>query len=59
MRAQYAKLAGRVALLRGLAEGERAYVGPAYVTVDTTRRCSSVWRWIAPLVPSREKAPVR
>ena len=44
MRAQYARLAGRVALLRGLADGERACLGPAYVTVDTTRRCNNVCR---------------
>lgn len=32
MHAHFAKLASRVALLRGIAEGEGSYVGPACVT---------------------------
>jgi MoaA/NifB/PqqE/SkfB family radical SAM enzyme len=32
----------RLGLLRGLIDGERAYTGPAYVTLDMTTRCNSV-----------------
>jgi MoaA/NifB/PqqE/SkfB family radical SAM enzyme len=32
----------RLGLLRGLIDGERAYVGPAYVTFDMTTRCNNV-----------------
>ncbi|MFB3778752.1 MAG: radical SAM/SPASM domain-containing protein, partial [Bryobacteraceae bacterium] len=31
-------------LLRGLLDGERAYVGPRYVTFDMTTRCNSICR---------------
>jgi len=37
-----AGLAIKMALLRGLIDGERAYTGPAYAIVDLTRRCNSV-----------------
>lgn len=32
----------RLGLLRGVSDGERAYVGPAYVTFDMTTRCNNV-----------------
>lgn len=37
-----AGLASKVALLRGLINGERAHTGPAYAVVDLTRRCNCV-----------------
>jgi cyclic pyranopterin phosphate synthase len=37
-----ASLSGKLALLRGLLDGQTAYRGPFFVAVDTTRRCNNV-----------------
>lgn len=38
----FAKLRSRVALLRGMIDGEAAYTGPAWIALDMTRRCNYV-----------------
>jgi MoaA/NifB/PqqE/SkfB family radical SAM enzyme len=42
MKVDFAKLRSRVALLRGLIDGEAAYTGPVWIALDMTRRCNNV-----------------
>ncbi|MFN8628683.1 MAG: radical SAM protein [Candidatus Binatia bacterium] len=50
----------KLALLRGLLMGDRAYAGPAYVNIDVTHRCNLqcyYCRWHSPLAETQRLQP--